>query len=345
MFTKNKIDPKLNKKLSLLKEVPERSAENIAKGRSAFLKEAHQYKVKSSGVIGQRQLNQSQKKMSLKSVFLNWHPQMLKVAIPIILAIAVIFGTGWMVARVSQGSQPDQFLYSVKLASEEMALSMASSPADQFDLSSAYMQNRATEIIVLFNSGESPSDETIQRFGAQVDDSIALAAGMDDAQAVEALGRVQTRLETQIQAIKLLKVDSLSDAGKSREKVLTVLQEKLDIVIKGKGNLAWLREKLKEESQSKSNSKDSGSPTPTLTPDVNSNSQPTETSIHGNSQATHTRTPGAGNNQGGGNSGNSEKTKTPPGNSQGGKKTPTSTPAPTDEGSSATATPKNGKNK
>jgi|GEM_PF-6333437 len=342
MFTNKKIDSELNKKLSLLKEVPERRAEDVAKGRSAFLKEAHHYKV--SGVIGQRQLNQPKKSIPVKPALLNWRPKMLKVAIPIILAFVIVFGTGWMVVRASQGSQPNQLLYSVKLASEELALSMAANPADQFDLSSAYMQNRATEIIVLFNKGESPSEEEIQRFVAQVDNSIAIAAGMDDEQAKQALGRIQTRLETQIQAIKLLKVDSLSEAEKSREKILLALQDKLDIVIKGKVNLTWLREKI-EESHSKNNSNESQSPTPTLISSTDSHMEPTATSIHGNSQATHTHTPGAGNNQGGGNSGNSEKTKTPPGNSQGGKKTPTSIPAPTDEDTSATATPKKVKNK
>lgn len=341
MSSNKMIDPELKRILSLLEDTPERSVESIVKGRSAFLKEANKYKQHSSSVIGQRQLNQKPKVESLGEQFFKWHPQMLRVAIPIILAIVIVWGTGWMTVRASQGSQPDQFLYSVKLTSEDIAMSMAASESDQFDLSSAFIQNRATEIIVIFNKGETPSEETIQRFGAQVDKSIGIAAAMEDDQAIEALGRVQTRIETQIQAINLLKVDSSSEAGIARDKVLVVLHEKLDLVIKGQANLTWLREKLKEKSQTKPDKE----ATPTPTPGSGLTDSSTSTEVKGNSQATHTHTPGAGNNQENGNDGDSGKTKTPPGKSQGGKKTATNTPAATDEGTSATATPKNHKNK
>jgi len=341
MLPNNKIDPELKRMLSLLEDTPERSDDNVVKGRSTFLKEASKYKQRSSSVIGQRQLNQKPKVESLGARLFTLHPQMLRVAIPILLAVVIVWGTGWLTIHASQSSQPEQFLYSVKLASEEMALSMAANESDQFDLSSAYIQNRATEIIVMFNKGETPSEETIQRFGTQVDESIGIAVAMEDDQAIEALGRVQTRIETELQAVKLLKVDSLSDAGIARDKVLVVLQEKLDLVIKGQTNLTWLREKIKEESQTKSDKKS----TPTPTPDSDSTDPSTSTEVKGNSQATHTRTPGAGNNQGNDNSGNTGKTKTPPGIPQGGKKTATSTPAATVDGTSATATPKNNKNK
>jgi hypothetical protein len=341
MLSNKNIDPELKRKLSLLNDTPERSAENAAKGRSAFLKEASLYRQNSSGLIGQRKLNQKPKAETPRSVPARWRPQILRVGLPILLAIVVVFATGWITVRASQVSQPNQLLYSVKLASEEVAISMAANPAEQFDLSSAYFQNRASEIILIFNKGEAPSEQAIQRFGAQVDESIEIAAGMEDAQAIEALGRVESRLETQIQAVKLLKVETSSDASIARDKVLGILLDKLDLVKKGKANLAWLRAKLAEKSQS---GQGTGA-TPTPTPGSNSNDQPAATSVNGNSQATHTHTPGAGNGQGNGNNGNSNApTKTPPGNSQGGKKTATSTPAATDEGTSATATPKN-KNK
>ena len=340
MLSNKKIDPELKHKLSLLEDTPERSVENVVKGRSAFLKEANSYKQRSSSVIGQRKLNQKPEIESLGARLFKLHPQLLKVASPILLAVVIVWGTGWVTIHASQGSQPDQFLYSVKLASEQVAMSMAASESDQFDLSSAYTQNRATEIIVMFNKGETPSEDTINRFGAQVDESIEIAAAMEDDQAIEALGRVQNRIETQIQAIKLLKVESFSDAGIARDKVLVVLQEKLDLVIKGQNNLTWLREKIKEESQTKGDKE----ATPTPTSGSGSTDPSTSTEVKGNSQATRTHTPGAGNNQGNGNNGNSGVTKTPPGNSQGGKKTATNTPVATDEGTSATATPKN-KNK
>ncbi len=340
MLSNKKIDPELKRILSLLEDTPERSTENVVNGRSAFLKEANSYKRRSSSVIGQRELNQKQEAESLGARLFKLHPQLLKVAIPIFLAVVIVWVAGWITIRASQGSQPDQFLYSVKLASEEMAMSMAESESDQFDLSSAYTQNRATEIIVMFNKGETPSEETIQRFSTQVDETIGIAAAMEDDQAIEALGRVQNRIETEIQAIKLLKVDSFSDAGIAREKVLVVLQEKLDLVIKGQTDLIWLREKVKEKSQTKPEK----NATPTPTPGSGSTDSSTSTEVKGNSQATHNHTPGAGNKQTNDNRGNSGKTKTPPGKSQGGKKTATNTPVTTDEGSSATATPKN-KNK
>jgi hypothetical protein len=344
MSAKDKIESELKKNLFLLRNDFPRDLDKTVRGRAAFLSEAQQLRASTSRADKQKSLGRKQGDRSKFPVGQYARPRLFGALTPVLLALIFILGTGWATVHASQNSQPSQLLYSVKLASEDVALKIAADPSAQFNLSVDYVQNRASEIILIFNEGKAPSEEVIGRFASQVERSVEIAAGLPDNNAVDALNRLQNRLETQEQAITYLKVVQSADADAAKVKILGILKEQITNCKVGQTDLVRLRELIRQRQLSNDVLVTSTSIQPTATPHAPQISGPTATPGNGNSQATHTRTPGIGNGQGS----ESEKTKThtPPAYGQGGKDSITSTPSPTTMSGAATATKTNsGKHK
>jgi hypothetical protein len=218
-----------------------REPEKAARGREAFLSQAASLREKATvRTRGKTNSATFPLRRRTKSLFSSIYSS-------IMIALAIVLATGIATVQASQRSQPDQFLYPVKIAAEDVALSMTADQAAQFNLSADYVQNRASEIMLIFNEGKVPSSQVIARYNAQIQRSVGLAAGLEDKAAVEALGRLQNRLEVQEQSFELLNTEVSDDAMTARETILEVVRGQIDLSKEGQANLPHLRELINQD--------------------------------------------------------------------------------------------------
>lgn len=328
MESKTMTETELLKRLSLLREDFHRNPERAAAARASFMQQAGELAKPASGLHKQRSSTKKTGKTPSPQPVLAGQSRFARVFLSILLAAVFILGTGLATVQASLDSQPDQLLYAVKLASENVALSLTSDPARQFGLAMDYEQNRFSEIMQIIGEGDSPSDKVINRFRSNVERAVGYAAGLSDDKATEALKRLQNRLEVQEEACNLLKMSSSTEIKNAKGEVSSFLGEQIKVTRTGQSDLDWLRKNIKEQKNYKGSNSGTSTDRPTPTPTEQDGTAVTESQGNGNSQATHTRTPGSDNGLG------NTKTHTPPAYGQGGKNSVTSTPTPVE----ATAT-------
>jgi hypothetical protein len=317
MERRSKIEPDVEKKLSLLKDTFTRDPIKAAAGKEAYLAAAQQLR---------REMKARQEKHTGKTPA-NYRSGLakspaLRMLLPIFMAVALVMGTGVVTVAASKNSQPEGALYSVKLASEDISLELSQNPAKRFDFASQFVQNRATEIFAMVEEGKIPSTEVVARYQEQIERALRLAVNLpDDEAALSALASLQVLLEDQKDTLVGSMFVQPEELGAVVREMLVMVNIYVNQCIDGQENLAWLREQYQTSNPTGNaiNSAQSSS-----TPDPSGSTS--TTGNNGNPQATHTRTPGAGNSQGGGN--DKTKTHTPPAWGQGGKdtRTPTATP-------------------
>ena len=258
----------------------------------------------------------------------------LRMMLPILLAVALVMGTGVVTVAASKNSQPDGMLYGVKLASEDMAFELSGDSVKRFEFASLFVQNRSDEIFALIEKGKIPSDEVVTRYQAQIERALQMVINMpDDEAAISALASLQIELEAQKDAMVGSMFVQPEELGVVVRELLIMVNRYVNVCIEGQENLAWLREQYQPSNPAENTVE---SLQASSTPQPAGGSSPTSGN-NGNPQATHTRTPGAGNSQGGG-IGNT-KTHTPPAWGQGGKDTRTPTATPEGYDPTATKTP------
>jgi hypothetical protein len=240
-MSKDKSEKEIMKRLFLLEEDFNRDPEKAVSGREAFLAQAAAIREKGSIHTKARATSSSLPlRRRTKSLFSSIYAS-------IMIAIAIVMATGIATVQASQRSQPDQFLYPVKIAAEDVALSMTADQVARFNLSADYVQNRASEIMGIFNEGKVPSSQVIARYNAQIQRAVGLAAGLEDEDAVEALGRLQNRLEVQEQSFELLNTEVSDDAMKARATILEVVHGQIDLSKEGQANLPHLRQLIDQK--------------------------------------------------------------------------------------------------
>jgi len=327
MDRRKRIEPDVELRLFILTEDHKRDPQKAAAGKEAFLTNAQQLR---------REMKSRQDKRTSKAP-VNYRSGLakspaLRMMLPILMAVALVMGTGVVTVAASKNSQPDGMLYGVKLASEDMTLELSGDSVKRFEFASQFVQNRSDEIFALIEEGKIPSDEVVTRYQAQIERALKMAINMSDDEAViSALASLQFELEAQKNALVGSMFVQPEELGVVVRELLIMVNQYVNVCTKGQENLAWLREQYQPLNTSE-NTVESLQASSTPQPAGGNNS-----GNNGNPQATHTRTPGAGNSQGGG-IGNT-KTHTPPAWGQGGKDTRTPTTTPDGYDPTATKTP------
>lgn len=170
-----------------LLSVPERSPLAIAEGKARFLAEARVYQPSVSAGPERRQIE-------WKNIFRRKaHPTMATIS-TLFLIFALLFGGTGATVYSAQGSLPDQALYSVKLASEDIRVGLATSDQNRLDLALNFADNRVDEALQLAAEGKTIPGTVWERLEAQFDLALHTAAGLDDAQFHQQMLQIQSRL-------------------------------------------------------------------------------------------------------------------------------------------------------
>ncbi|MFL7870166.1 MAG: DUF5667 domain-containing protein [Anaerolineales bacterium] len=224
-MTKQTPDLKIEERLEELKAVPSRNVGQAARGRANFLSEGAKYqqavspdtKVRQSGWIF---LINRKEKFAMNAL------------ISLMLATALILGGG-ATAVAAQDDLPDQPLYPVKLWTENATLSMTGDPQLKANLLMQMSQTRVEEMTGLVDNGIPVPDQVQDRLQDQIQQTLMLAADMDDVALTQTLLQLRDQLQTQDRIMEQLQTHASLDTEPLLTQTRSMLQTRLQLVDEG----------------------------------------------------------------------------------------------------------------
>jgi hypothetical protein len=315
------IDPRLIKEILSIKEKRPRDPQRAKLGSEKFIAEARKIAknvsfsqdLRHTGVRGQKQ--------AFRLFMRKESSPMFNTITSIIIALSLVLGSGVATVAASQTSIPGDLLYEVKLASESIEMDLTSDPISQFALALELVQERADEINTLLLEGTIPTEAVQTRYKAQIEQAMAIAAGLSGENAVPALEQLQIQLEAENRAFTENQKNASPLSESAMAQVRTMLEERMRMIETGQTNLLQLRQQLQVQEQL--NNPDQG--------------QQGENSVNGNGQQDSTTTGGGNpwvegtptpNSSYGPGPGECESTCTPQGDGQGNNPQTYGTPVP-----------------
>ncbi len=202
--------------LDPLRDVPQRSAAPAEAGLAAFLNEAHSLPVSAPSPARHHGWK--------VFPFRKEHPTM-NVLASLALVLTLVFGGAGATAYAAQSSQPDEALYGVKLATEDLRLGLSADPQERLTLALTLVQVRTQEMVRLVELERAVPEQLGLRLQNHVETALQAAAELGDAPLAAALAQVTERSQTQLQTVIRLRDQAPEDPGlQGAEAALTQLQ-------------------------------------------------------------------------------------------------------------------------
>ena len=173
---KDRFDPDIERKLSVLGSVPPRDSESAASGRKKFLTEA---RTLTPPVLNGDESRNWIGVLLAAFVGIKRSPA-LTVFASFALVLAILLGGTSATVYAAQGSMPDQVLYSVKLLSEDLRLVLTSSPQAELELTLDLIDRRLAEIDFLVEAGDDVPDSVVNRMEVHLDQALNIAVAIED---------------------------------------------------------------------------------------------------------------------------------------------------------------------
>jgi hypothetical protein len=140
----------------------------------------------------------------------------------LLVALALLFGGGGATALAAQDALPKDWLYPVKLATEELQLSLTNDPSQQVALLEDWADRRVLEMEQVAQSGDAVPLETALRLKTQLSEALRLAAQLQDPELLPLLQQLQTRLEIHLRTMQQLRIaDPTGAALQTAEQAMT----------------------------------------------------------------------------------------------------------------------------
>jgi hypothetical protein len=149
---------------------------------------------------------------------------MMKALFAVFIVIAVLLVSTSFTVFAAQDSLPGETLYPVKSWSEDVRLSLTSSPQAKLTLILAYTNRRIGEISTLDAKGKLINEMTSERYQAELEDALNLAAQLDDTQIQNALLAIKTHAVNQGRTMQEL----ISNLTPQAKPAMIHLQERLN---------------------------------------------------------------------------------------------------------------------
>ena len=183
-------------KIKRLEKVPERNPLKVQSARTNFIQTARKASNNSLlSVASHKWWNP-----------LTWKKESLKMNIAtLIVILSLLFGGTGATAVAAQASLPGDFLYPVKILSEDVRMEVTTKPESQVKLALKFAASRFDEIQSLIEDGLMPPDPTVVRWQNQI--RIALEEALVSEDQTNQLLMVQQMLQQQLQKMNYLAVD------------------------------------------------------------------------------------------------------------------------------------------
>ena len=218
----NEINPKLQKLLESLQEVPARDLQQRQIGRERFLSQA-------KDIQPRRTPARASKTRVGAPLRKSWVPRMATILAVVLFALSSIGGTVY----AAQDSMPDDLLYPVKTLTEDIQIGLESDPEERLDLYASFANRRLEEIEAQIQAGEEISPKALARLEKLSEKMLQQAAKVGEKGLENALKQVQQALEKQNQMMEKLQEQTPGPGEKGLLKAQEKLQERLELVDNG----------------------------------------------------------------------------------------------------------------
>lgn len=160
----------------------------------------------------------------------------MNAILSVALALALLFGGSGATVYAAQDALPNQPLYAVKTWTEDARLSLASNPEAEINQLMQMTQQRTQEMAALVDQGQVPPESLELRLQQHIRQALQTASKLNDTDMQVVLQRIQTRLQTQEQAMALLQTRADANATPILERTRAMLQERLRLCDEGQAD-------------------------------------------------------------------------------------------------------------
>lgn len=193
MFPGRKWKEIILKSLSELNNIPPRNHAKAQEGKSRFIAQA-------------KLISKSPITYAPESRHNKWNLSKIKerkmgTVVTVILVLGLVFGGSTATVYAAQDSAPEQFLYPVKLLTEDINLELSDSAETKMELSLKYALRRIDEIKELQELGQMPPDAVFARLENHINLALQQAASLGNDEATKALLQIRDTLQTREQLL------------------------------------------------------------------------------------------------------------------------------------------------
>lgn len=250
MSNKNQdLDEHLAGLLNRLVKVSPLNPQDIAEERAKFLMQAASFRAAASPLPDQPKAGW----FSALGLALRGKQQRAfsNLLVALVLTVALVLGSTGFTVYAAQQSLPDEFLYPVKMMSEDARLALTISSQSQLELMLGFSNQRFEEIAALRILGKPVPEVTITRMHEQLDSALRIAAEMNDPELVQALAQIRQRAETQAEQMSALMGEDANAVDPVLEQLQMRLEEQVQYAAEGETDpegfrqlvQAWERER------------------------------------------------------------------------------------------------------
>ncbi len=216
--SENLLETQLEPWFSSLQAVPPRAPQATENGRTSFLALAGEL---SKPVSKSNQWRHTGWIVLLKRYFTHkeYSPMYATIA-SFVIVLALMFGGTGTAVLAAQDSLPNQPLYQVKTFTEDLALRSTIRNTHRLQMELEYAQRRIMEMIRLRQSQQEIPETVFQRLENHLDQSLLIAANLEDGEMIRALNQVRERLQNQV---NIQELDHDPQLNRIREMIQTRL--------------------------------------------------------------------------------------------------------------------------
>jgi hypothetical protein len=249
MKPKDEFEEMVTKKLEILRDSPTRNPLRTESGRTRFLNEAQNMKL-SVSPDGLPRLSKWKLMIQQLNPFTKKETRpMTSLITSLIVIFSLILGGGGITVAAAQSSQPDSPLYEIKLLSEEAQLALISNPEVKVETTLDFAARRLEEIQGLLEDGQPIPAELAARYDLEVAQAIQYALNQPDNDASRSMAQIQTQLENQARVLEQIQANGNPQSQGVLLQTRDTLQERLQLVSSGLGDITQLRIQLQQQAQ------------------------------------------------------------------------------------------------
>ncbi len=222
-------------KVNSLRDTPVRSAENVSKGKAAYLAKAAE--------IRKSLPARSAKRSIFAGIFATPVTRKLGALPTLLIVLALLFGGTGVSVVAAQSAQPQDALYSVKLKTEDFAYHLKPGPAAVFNYCLQLTQRRVNEIVYSTEARKTLPEITSKRLMAHIDEAVLNSSELTDAEMLRDLERLQIELKNQLKRMETLQTDQ--ETRMEIQKILDNIQARIDTISNNSTDLNEFRIRIK----------------------------------------------------------------------------------------------------
>ena len=204
---------------------PARDPVKAGRGRARYLAQIEQMSVSTSNESRHTFQNRIKQLFGTGKDGYKMSPALISV----VTALVLFFSGGALSVSASQSSLPDEFLFPLKLATEDFRASLAANEEDLFTLELALSATRLQETLKLLELNRVPDDEQFLRLETHLNNALNLAVAAQTKNAGE-LQKLQNQLQEQTRLMEQLQTRDNGQTAQAQMRVKAMLESQISQV-------------------------------------------------------------------------------------------------------------------